>query len=118
MLRQTIQKRMRAKVQALKQEYGSAPRDLRVGIGPGICGDHYEVGPEVAERFPEEVRKPGEGDRQLLDLREANRLQFIEAGVLTGRIRALEFCTYESDVLFSHRRNPDGSRIAALVALR
>jgi polyphenol oxidase len=105
-------------VQALRREYGSNPRDLRVGIGPGICGDCYEVGPEFASRFPAEVLKEGEGDRLLLDLAEANRLQFQEAGVKVGRIRALEFCTLESDRLFSHRRSPDGTRFAALVTLR
>ena len=105
-------------VQAMRREYGSAPKDMRVGIGPGICGDCYEVGPEFAERFPPEVLKPGAGDRLLLDLAEANRRQFEEAGVHTRRIRALDFCTFESDRLFSHRRRPDGSRFAALVTLR
>ena len=105
-------------VQALRREYGSAPKDLRVGIGPGICGSCYEVGPEFAERFPAEVLRAGEGDRLLLDLALANRIQFEEAGVQARRIRALEFCTFESDRLFSHRRLPDGSRFAALVSLR
>ena len=105
-------------VAMLKREYGSVASELRVGIGPGICGDCYEVGPEFAERFPPEVLKPGTGDRLLLDLVEANRRQFLAAGVLFRRIRALEFCTFESDRLFSHRRQPDGSRFAALAVLR
>jgi polyphenol oxidase len=105
-------------VAALRREYGSIAKDLRVGIGPGICGDCYEVGPDFAGRFPEEVLKPGTGDRLLLDLAEANRLQFQEAGVQARRIRALDFCTLESDRLFSHRRQPDGTRFAALVTVR
>jgi len=105
-------------VATLRREYGSVAAELRVGIGPGICGDCYEVGPEFAERFPPEVLKAGAGDRLLLDLVEANRRQFLEAGVLPCRIRALEFCTLESDRLFSHRRQPDGSRFAALAVLR
>jgi purine-nucleoside/S-methyl-5'-thioadenosine phosphorylase / adenosine deaminase len=105
-------------VAMLKREYGSVASELRVGIGPGICGDCYEVGPEFAERFPPEVLKAGSGDRLLLDLVEANRRQFLEVGVLPRRIRALDFCTLESDRLFSHRRQPDGSRFAALAVLR
>lgn len=105
-------------VQMLKREYGSVASELRVGIGPGICGDCYEVGPEFAARFPPEVLKKGAGDRLLLDLVEANRRQFLAAGVLPRRIRALDFCTFESDRLFSHRRQPDGSRFAALATLR
>jgi YfiH family protein len=105
-------------VATLKREYGSIVKDLKVGIGPGICGNCYEVGPEFAGRFPPEVLKPGAGDRLLLDLVAANRLQFEAAGVQARRIRALDFCTFESDRLFSHRRLPDGSRFAALVTLR
>jgi YfiH family protein len=105
-------------VAALKREYGSVPAELRVGIGPGICGDCYEVGPEFAGRFEPEVRRAGEGDRLLLDLAEANRHQFLAAGVLPRRIRALDFCTFESDRLFSHRRRADGLRFAAIAALR
>ena len=78
-------------VATLRREYGSVAAELRVGIGPGICGDCYEVGPEFAERFPPEVLKATAGDRLLLDLVEANRRQFLEAGVLPRRIRALEF---------------------------
>ena len=105
-------------VAALKREYGSVAAELRVGIGPGICGDCYEVGPEFAGRFEPEVRRAGEGDRLLLDLAEANRHQFLAAGVLPRRIRALDFCTLESDRLFSHRRRADGMRFAAIAALR
>ena len=105
-------------VATLKREYGSVAAELRVGIGPGICGDCYEVGPEFAGRFGPEVLKPGEGDRLLLDLVEANRRQFLAAGVLPRRIRALDFCTLESDRLFSHRRQADGTRFAAIAALR
>jgi YfiH family protein len=105
-------------VAMLEREYGSVAAELRVGIGPGICGDCYEVGPEFAERFPPEVLKAGEGDRLLLDLVEANRRQFVEAGVLPGQVWAHELCTLETECLFSHRRQPDGSRFAALAVLR
>jgi polyphenol oxidase len=105
-------------IAALEREYGSVAAELRVGIGPGICGDCYEVGPEFAERFPAEVLKAGEGDRLLLDLVEANRRQFLEAGVTTGQVWAHELCTLESDELFSHRRQPDGTRFGALAVLR
>jgi purine-nucleoside/S-methyl-5'-thioadenosine phosphorylase / adenosine deaminase len=108
----------KALVQAMRREFGSHPPDLRVGIGPGICGDCYEVGPEFAAKFPAEVLKPGRDGRLLLDLPEANRRQLMEAGCDAKRIRALDFCTFESDRLFSHRRNPDGSRFAAIAALR
>jgi polyphenol oxidase len=105
-------------VAMLEREYGSVASELSVGIGPGICGECYEVGPEFAERFPPEVVRPGAGDRLLLDLVEANRRQLQEVGVVAHRICALELCTLESDQLFSHRRKPDGCRFGALAVLR
>lgn len=108
----------RSLVKAMRKEFGTYAPDLRVGIGPGICGQCYEVGPEFAEKFPEAVLKPTADGKLLLDLVEANRLQLIEAGCDSKRIRALEFCTFESERLFSHRRNPDGSRFGAIIALR
>jgi YfiH family protein len=105
-------------VSALRREYGSRAEDLRVGIGPGICGQCYEVGPEFADRFQPELLRSGGDGKLLLDLVEANRKQFLEMGVLPRRIRAHALCTFESDRLFSHRRQPDGSRFAALVAVR
>ncbi len=40
-----------AVVAAMQAQFGSRPRELLAAIGPAICGDCYEVGPEVARRF-------------------------------------------------------------------
>jgi polyphenol oxidase len=106
-----------AGVRALREAYGSRPEDLVAGIGPGICGACYEVGPEVARRFPAECAAPGDGDRSMLDLEAVNRLQLVEAGVPEARIFAHPACTLESPELPSHRRRPDGTRFAALAQL-
>lgn len=105
-------------VESLRSNFGSRAETLQIGIGPGICGNCYEVGPEFADRFPEAVLRRGSDDRLLLDLAEANRLQFVAAGVDPARIELVAACTLESESLFSHRRRPDGARFAALVALR
>jgi len=52
----------------------------------------------------------------LLDLAAANRAQLEAEGV--GEVHVLGLCTKETDYLPSHRRNPDGTRFAAIVALR
>jgi polyphenol oxidase len=105
-------------VAALGREYGCRPGDLLAGIGPGICGRCYEVGTEVAGRFePGCVRGVGD-DRFLLDLAAANRAQLQAAGVPPGRVHVHGACTRESPDLPSHRRSPDGSRFACLVAIR
>lgn len=105
-------------VAALQREYGSRPEDLHAGIGPGICGSCYEVGPEVANRFPPDVIRPRAGGRFLLDLAAANTGQLIESGVPPDRVHVHPACTMESADLPSHRRTGDGVRFACLASLR
>jgi polyphenol oxidase len=105
----------KAAVKALHDEYGSAPENIRAGIGPGICGHCYEVGGEVASQFDTRFATPS-GDRFLLDLAAANRALLEEAGVT--EVHVLGLCTKETDFLPSHRRNPDGTRFGAIVALK
>lgn len=104
-------------VAALESEYGCDPAELVAGIGPGICPRCYEVGEEVAERFPPEVKRPAGAARWLLDLAESNRLALTRAGVPAEQIHLSGLCTKESGQLFSHRRDADGSRFGGLVAL-
>ncbi len=109
---------VRAAVDALSREYRSRPADLVAGIGPGICGACYEVGEDVAAVFEASVVKPGaRAGKALLDLAEANRRQLIEAGLRPERIHVAGICTKETPELPSHRRQPDGTRFAAIVAL-
>lgn len=104
-----------AAVKAMQQEFGSDPAALRAGIGPGICGLCYEVGAEVAARFDPSFTRPS-GDAFLLDLAAANRAQLQAAGV--KNIFSLDLCTKETEYLPSHRRDHDGTRFGAIVALR
>jgi polyphenol oxidase len=111
-----------AAVQAMVDEYGSEPSRIRAGIGPGICGRCYEVGREVASRFESRFVSNATGPAKpqtgafLLDLAAANRAQLEEAGV--SDVHVLELCTKETPFLPSHRRDPDGTRFGAIVALR
>jgi polyphenol oxidase len=106
-----------ALVSRLAREYGSRPADLVAGVGPGICGRCYQVGGEVAVRFNGFARPDPEG-RFRLDLAAANRAQLEAAGIPAERVHVHGACTLESADLPSHRRRPDGTRFACLVALR
>jgi YfiH family protein len=105
-----------AAVRALHDEYGSDPRKLVAGLGPGICGRCYEVGEEVASLFDPSFLRGGTGGGSLLDLAAANRAQLKEAGV--RHVHGLDLCTKETTFLPSHRRSPDGMRFGAIVALK
>ena len=102
-----------AALRFMRDEYGC--RHVRAGIGPGICGRCYEVGPEVAEQFDQSFVTRS-GDRLLLDLRAANHAQLASAAVKA--VYDIGICTKESHLFPSHRRHPDGTRFGAVVALR
>jgi YfiH family protein len=105
-----------AALKKLQDEYGTNPTHVKAGIGPGICGNCYEVGEEVASQFDAQFVRRGAGDRFLLDLAAANRAQLEAEGVT--EVDLIGLCTKETDYLPSHRRSPDGTRFGAIVALR
>ena len=41
----------KATLEAMNREYGTEPADVIACIGPSICQDCFEVGPEVAAEF-------------------------------------------------------------------
>ena len=99
---------------------GARAEAITVHLGPCIRRCCYEVGEEVALRFPPECRVPS-GDRWRLDLPLAARLQLRDAGVEEARIHDTGACTAcERDVYFSHRRDgsPSGRQwaVAAVTA--
>jgi hypothetical protein len=100
----------------LLRAHGSSADDLHLALGPCIGPCCYPVSVEVANQFPTAAvtwrdRTP------LLDLRAANRLQALDAGVAPERICAAPPCTgCESETFFSHRKQgPRSGRMWALL---
>jgi len=84
---------------------GCAPDAVQVAIGPAIRGCCYEVGDDVAMRFPANVVRR-EGGRPRLDLPAAAVLALREAGVRAESIEDTGACTAcEPALYFSHRRD-------------
>lgn len=98
-------------------ELGAAPGAVTAHIGPAIRACCYEVGGEVAERFPAACVTPA-GDRFRLDLALAARLELERAG-LAGRVHDLGECTAcRADRYFSYRRDgPRSGRAWAVAAV-
>lgn len=83
--------------------------NLQAYIGPGICVNHFEVGKEVYERFPDEVRKKTDG-KYFVDLRKNIFLQLLDSGIKPDNIEVCELCTYEeNNLLHSFRRDKNMS---------
>lgn len=100
-------------IEALKMR----PNRLLVGIGPGICRNCFEVGPEVARQFADSVVRASEKeeDKFFVDLQQANIDQCLEMGVPERNIETVDLCTFESDRLFSFRQGDREQRNVAFI---
>ncbi|HEX4795677.1 MAG TPA: peptidoglycan editing factor PgeF [Humisphaera sp.] len=109
-------------VAAAIQRIGTSAAGCVAAIGPCISASAFEVGPEVlaefdhafGDRAPCRRREDGKGH---VDLREAIRLQLIDAGIAPAQIDSTDRCTFaHSEEFFSHRReNGVTGRLAALI---
>lgn len=108
-------------VKALQMEYGTAPDELDVLIGPGICVRCYPVGRDIGEQF---VGRYGHDDRYLqrdnaevhLDIAAVVRMQLEGEGVPAGQVQVAGWCTREEDRWFSHRGGRPGRFLSVIVA--
>jgi YfiH family protein len=91
-------------LRVMKRTWGVFAADVAAWIGPGIGPCCYEVGGEVAERFPGFTSEGSRG-RSHLDLRAAARSRLAAAGVVEENLTGLDLCTCcRGDLFFSHRR--------------
>lgn len=114
-------------LEAMKEAFGTNPKDVYAAIGPSICQECYEISEDVAEHFYEEFN--GHGDEILinkgngkyqLDLWKTNEIVMLEAGILPEHLAVTNVCTCcNAEVLFSHRAS-QGKRgnLAAFLMLK
>jgi YfiH family protein len=99
---------------AMFQEFGIREKQLHVHLGPAICGDCYQVGPEVFEALKLTVPS---GPRPL-DLRTVLADRGSALGVDLDRMSRSAHCTIcTQSGLFSHR-DGDRARHVAFVGIR
>lgn len=126
--RGTVNRMAEVTLKKMREAYGSSPADVLAAIGPGICGDCYEVGEEVAEAFRESWREevcrrilvPKGGGKYRLDLWAANAACLEESGIRAEHLAVTDICTCcNADKMFSHRASK-GRRgnLAAFLCLR
>lgn len=109
-------------VNAVSQLGGRDPAEIRAAIGPSIGPCCFEVGHDVAQRFPDaaDALSMGPLGRPHLNLWELNRRALVAAGVPRDRIEVAGECTKcAPDTFFSHRAlgYPAG-RFGAAIGLR
>ncbi len=132
-----------ATVDTMREQFGSRPADIQVGVGPSIGPCCYEVSEEVRELFLgqiafdelptderyraqiadaavfEQVELPTKTSLRL-NLWETNRKQLLLAGLLPEHIELPDACTScETTRFFSHRAEQGRTgRFPAILALR
>lgn len=85
-------------VEAMKS-LGAEPERILAAMGPSICPDCFEVGPEVAAVFSEQfpgadgIILTGKGAKPHISLPRAIAVSLIEAGVRPGSIAAPPVCS-------------------------
>jgi polyphenol oxidase len=111
---------VREAVEHMRREFGSDAAALDAAIGPGIGPCCYEVGPEVAEHFPQSSLETGRDGRARVDLAGANRRQLVASGLDSARIYISGLCTMCLPGEFhSYRRDKqDAGRMFSFAGLR
>jgi len=98
-------------VEALRELAGSDPADLHLHLGPAICGECYEVGPEVHVALGLEPPPTN----TMIDLRAVAARQALALGIPAGNLTTSAYCTRCGDSpFFSHRGGSERRQIGVL----
>jgi YfiH family protein len=90
---------------------GCPPHELRLHLGPAICGKCYEVGPDVSERL---LGSRPDGPR-LVDLRAIITMHAYARGI--GEVTSSPRCTRcDNDRFYSHRAGDAGRQLTVMFA--
>lgn len=101
-------------VRVLAERFDVPARTLHLHLGPAICGDCYEVGPEVHEQLGLAVPERPEP----VDLRAVLARRAVAVGIPAEAITRSALCTRcGGGVLFSHRAG-DAERQLAYLGVR
>jgi copper oxidase (laccase) domain-containing protein len=94
-------------VLAMDKDVGTRIKSVQAFIGPGICKNCYEFGPEaprVFRKYGGYIRQNTETGKYFIDLKGIILEQLIFAGIEGKSISSTKWCTFESRHLFSARR--------------
>ena len=96
-------------------ELGAKPANIEAVIGPGICGDCYEVDEEISKQFSSDVTEKRQNGKYLLNIVKANMIELRGAGV--SEIEVIDICTYENtNKFFSARKEVETGRFLAYIS--
>ena len=95
-------------LRSLQSETGCDPSDFHLHLGPAICGDCYEVGPEVHRA----LGVPEPNSPTPIDLRAILATRALGLGFSKDRVTVSTWCTRcGASPFFSHRRGDLGRQV-------
>lgn len=92
-------------IKRLKSEFNCSPSDIIAYIGPSICQQNYEVGPEFEDKFLRRYLLPS-GEKFLLDVTQINYDMLLNNGLTEKNIQKSDLCSFGMQgLLHSYRRD-------------
>jgi YfiH family protein len=106
---------LEAGIDLLGRQLRAAPHNLHLHCGPAICGNCYEVGPEV----PAALQLAESGDRRThVDLRATIAQRAVRAGLQAANVTLSTHCTRCGDQSFWSHRGGSHQRQVGILGLR
>lgn len=107
-------------VKKMSETFDSDPKDIYAVIAPSIGVCCYEVGSDVADNFHENTKMRSKNDKYMLDLKQENYNQLINAGLQKENIEVSDRCTScDSNSFFSYRKEQGCSgRFLSFIGMR
>jgi YfiH family protein len=107
-------------IQNTIQKLNDKPENYMAWIGPAICGNCYQVGPELYEKFTSkydqsEICFHQEEAHFKFHLNHMAEKILVQHGI--SNIFQSNNCTYEDPLFYSYRRQPQTGRIATFIWL-
>lgn len=114
-------------IEAMKQEFGTNPKELLAAIGPSIGGCCFQVEEPVRQEFLQKlpfsekwIHNDQEEGKYKIDLKQINRHLLLESGLKESSIDISDYCTKcNPDLFFSHRAmGEERGNMAAMMELK
>ena len=102
-------------VKILVQTYNCNVADIKVELGPAICGNCYPVDKNTFDEFVDKTEV--EQTFPKLDLKKVLKIKLKEIGILEENIFDQQICTKEDSSYFSYRENKATERQISVMGM-
>lgn len=107
----TIKKLLLKMIKQMENDFNSNTNDILIGIGPSIGSCCYNVSKDLYFKFlPIGNEGYVKNDKYYLDLKEINKNQALEYGILEENLEIMKYCTScSNDMFYSYRKEGEPS---------